>query len=78
MLCCVVIRVLLLTLDFFNPHLCKNCFYWKIQDKRQGLRQRHRQRQLEMARDGEEGREGKETEVEVDELTFVLDALCFL
>ena len=28
-----------------------------------------------MARDGKEGREGKETEV--DELTFFLDVLCF-
>ena len=36
--CCVVMRVVLFTLDFSNPHLCKKSFYCKIQDKRQGTR----------------------------------------
>ena len=39
-LCCVVMRVVFLTLDFSNPHLCKNTFYCNIQDKKQRQRQR--------------------------------------
>jgi len=39
-LSCVVIRGVFLTLDFSNPHLCKNTFYCNIQDKRQRQRQR--------------------------------------
>ncbi len=33
-----VMRVVFLTLDFSNPHLCKNAFYCNIQDKKQDIR----------------------------------------